>query len=292
MGLEIFSQSLIFGLLIGGLYALIGIGMALVFGVMRIINLAHGDFLMVSMYVSYWFWALSGLDPLLAVFISGPLLFGLGWLIQKYVINHLIRSRASEENQILLTFGLALMLQNAAMFAFTSDYRVVRTAYSNASLSVAGMSVSVPLLAAFSIAVVTTAALYLFLTRTRAGQAVRATAQDGDAAKLMGIDIERTYTVTFAVGAALAAIAGSLFATVFYVTPSVGGTYGLKAFVVVVLGGMGSVLGAVAGGLTLGVAESLGAVYISADYRDAVAFVLFVLVMMFRPGGLVGRMRL
>ena len=291
MDLSIFIQTVTSGILLGGLYALIALGMTLIFGVMRIINLAHGEFLMVGMYVCYILFKHWGVDPYLSLVVSVPLLFVIGVVIQRYLILPVIKSNAPGENQILLTAGIGLVMTNAALLIFSPNYFTVLTSYSNATVSLGKISVSLPLLWDFLISFGITGLLYLFIMKTDTGCSIRAVAQNIESARLMGINTDRIMIITFGVGAALVGAAGTLFMPIFYVFPAIGELFTLKAFIVTVLGGMGSALGALVGGVTLGVVEQIGASYISMALKDALGFVIFVLVLIFRPSGLVGKSR-
>lgn len=284
-----FLQTIVSGFLTGSLYALIGIGLTIIFGVMRVINFAHGELLMIGMYITYWLFHLLGVDPLLSLLVTMPLLFLLGAGIQRWLIAPSIR--APEENLILLTVGVSLVLSNLALLLWTADYRTVKASYSGLAWRLGGISFSVPLLMGFGIALALTGVLFLFLMRTDMGRAIRATAQNRESALLMGIPVQKISMITFGIGASLAGAAGTLLDPVYYIYPNVGAPFTLKAFVIVVLGGMGNVVGALTGGLILGVAESLGAVYISTGYRDAVGFVIFLLILTLRPSGLFGGSR-
>ena len=291
MDLSIFIQTVTSGILLGGLYALIALGMTLIFGVMRIINLAHGEFLMVGMYVCYILFKHWGVDPYLSLVVSVPLLFVIGVAIQRYLILPVIKSNAPGENQILLTAGIGLVMTNAALLIFSPNYFTVLTSYSNATVSLGKISVSLPLLWDFLISFGITGLLYLFIMKTDTGCSIRAVAQNIESARLMGINTDRIMIITFGVGAALVGAAGALFMPIFYVFPAIGELFTLKAFIVTVLGGMGSALGALVGGVTLGIVEQIGASYISMALKDALGFVIFVLVLIFRPSGLVGKSR-
>jgi branched-chain amino acid transport system permease protein len=291
MDLSIFIQTVTSGVLLGGLYGLIALGMTLIFGVMRVINLAHGEFLMIGMYVSYILFTKFGVDPYLSIVVSVPLLFVIGIAIQRFLLMPLIKAKAPGENQILMTAGIGLVMTNAALLIFSPNYFTVLTSYSNATASIGKISVSLPLLWDFLISFGITGILYLFIMKTDTGCSIRAVAQNIESARLMGINTDRIMIITFGVGAALVGAAGTLFMPIFYVFPAIGELFTLKAFIVTVLGGMGSALGALVGGVTLGVVEQIGASYISMALKDALGFVIFVLVLIFRPSGLVGKSR-
>ena len=288
--MALFLQSVVSGLLVGGVYALIGIGLTLIFGVMRIINFAHGDLLMMGMYGTWIAFTAWKLDPFLSILLVFPALFLWGAFLQRTFINRVLG--ALPQNQILLTIGLGLVMSNTAMFLFTSDYRILTTSYSSESFQLAGLSLSSPLAVSFVITAVITAILYWFLMKTDTGQAIRATAQDRDAAQLMGINVRWMSILAFGLGAAFAGTAGALISPTYYIFPQVGQPFTLKAFVVVVLGGMGSVVGATLGGLLVGVTESLAAVYISSGLKDLVVYVVFLLILLFKPAGLLGKSRM
>ena len=287
----VFVQSVISGILVGGVYALIGIGLTIIFGVMRVINFAHGDLLMLGMYLTWrLFDSALHLDPFVSILVGIPAMFAFGALLQKVFINRVLN--ALPQNQILLTIGLGLIMSNTMMLAYTSDYRILSTSYSSSSFDVAGISISTPLAISFLITVVITAALYWFLLKTDTGQAIRATAQDRDAASLMGINVRRMSVLAFGIGTALAATAGALISPTYYIFPQVGSAFTLKSFVIVVLGGMGSILGATIGGVIVGVTESMAAVYISSGLKELFVFVLFLVILLVKPSGLLGKSRM
>jgi branched-chain amino acid transport system permease protein len=287
--MAIFTQALISGILIGGVYALVGVGLSIIFGVMRIINFAHGELLMLGMYATYYLFTLLHVDPFLSIVFTIPLLFLFGALLQKVFINRVLN--ALPQNQILLTIGLGLIMSNTVMLAFTSDYKILTTTYSSSSVKVSGISISSPLVISFVITLVIIAALSWFLLKTNTGQAIRATAQDREAATLMGINVGRMSMIAFGLGAALAGTAGALIAPTYYIFPQVGSVFTLKAFVITVLGGMGSVVGAMLAGVLIGVAESIGGLYFGSGWKEVVVFVLFLLVLLFKPSGLLGKSR-
>lgn len=285
--MNIFLQALISGILIGGVYALIGIGLTVIFGVMRVINFAHGDLLMLGMYGTFYLFSIFNIDPFLSILITIPFMFLYGGFLQKVFINRVLG--ALPQNQILLTIGLGLIMSNTVMLAFTSDYKILSTSYSSSSISIMGVSVSMPLFISFLITAAITATLYWFLYRTDMGQAIRATAQDREAAQLMGINVKRMSIIAFGLGASLAGTAGALISPTYYIFPQVGSIFTLKAFVITVLGGMGSIVGATVGGVLIGVAESVGGVYLGSGWKEVVVFVLFLLVLLFKPSGLMGK---
>jgi branched-chain amino acid transport system permease protein len=288
--MTLFLQSVVSGLLVGGVYALIGIGLTLIFGVMRIINFAHGDLLMMGMYTTWIAFTAWKVDPFVSILLVFPTLFLWGAFLQRTFINRVLG--ALPQNQILLTIGLGLVMSNAAMFLFTSDYRILTTSYSSDSFRLGGISLSSPLVVSFLITAAITAVLYWFLMKTDTGQAIRATAQDREAAQLMGINVRWMSILAFGLGAAFAGTAGALVSPTYYIFPQVGQPFTLKAFVVVVLGGMGSVIGATLGGLVVGITESLSAVYISSGLKDLVVYVVFLLILLFKPSGLMGKSRM
>ncbi len=285
-----FLQGAVGGLLIGGTYALIALGLNIVFGTMRVINFAQGTLLMAGMFLVYWLWVLTGLHPYLSPLVTVPLLFGFGYVIQKALVAPLFaRERAREPMSVLLlTLGLALALENLALLFFAADFKTVQTDLAMRTFKVGGIIVSVPRLIGLLTAGISGAALYLFFTRTDLGRAVRATGQDREAARLMGIDDFRVYNVAFGLSAGLMGIAAAILVPFYYVHPAVGTSFILKAFVIVVLGGMGSMPGAALGGLIVGVIEGVVGLYVQAAAAQIVLFGLFVVILFVRPAGLLG----
>ena len=284
--METFFQSLVSGLLTGSLYAMIAVGLTIVFGVMRIINMAHGEFIMLGMFGAFWAHESWGMDPFLSIVIWVPVMFAFGMAVHRFLLRKIIPS--GELNTLLYTAGLSLLIANLALLAWTGDYRTINLAYAMNPPRPFGIAVPIPLAIAFVVAIGITTALYLFLARTDTGRAVRATAQNPDAAALMGVNVPRIEQITFGLGTALAGAGGVLLAPSLYLYPTVGEILSVKCFVIVVLGRLGSVPGAILGGLLLAVVESLGAVYVSVAYKDVIGFVLFLLVLLFRPSGLWG----
>ncbi|HMK74910.1 MAG TPA: branched-chain amino acid ABC transporter permease [Thermodesulfobacteriota bacterium] len=297
---ELFLQTLISGFLLGGLYALIGLGMALIMGVMRIINLAHGDLMMVAMYVAYWLFTLFHLDPYLSIFVATPLLFFLGVGLQKFLINPVMKVESIlPHNQVILTVGIGMVLANLATVFFTSNYRSTPVSYASKAWYLTDfwkdapieLSLSAPWSLSFLTAVVITVALWFLLTKTDTGKSIRATAQDTDAALLMGVNVGVMRVVTFGIGAALVGGAGCLFIPIYYLYPSLGKQFTNVGFVITVLGGMGSTEGAIIGGVILGIFESMTATYLGMGWAPAGRFLIFVAALIFLPGGVASLLR-
>jgi branched-chain amino acid transport system permease protein len=287
MTLEIFMQTLASGVLIGLIYALVAIGLTMIFGVMDIVNFSHGEFLMFGMYSSFWLYALYALDPIFTLPLTTLFLFGLGVMVYKLVINKIIN--APMVSQLFTTFGLMLLFRGIAQFLWKPDFRTVERSIASGSLSIAGIQVGQPQVVAGVGAILVTMGVYLFLTKTRAGAALEATAADKDAARLMGIDSQKMFSLAWGIGAACAGIAGALLSTFFPIFPEVGANFILIAFVVVNLGGFGSIVGALIAGILVGVIEVLGGFLLGPQYKLAIVLALFLAVLMFRPQGLMGK---
>ena len=277
------------GLLVGGIYALLATGLTLVAGVVNIFNFGHGALLMLGAYTTFWTFTLLGIDPYLSVFLSGPILFAVGYLIQRFAITPVLE--APEHNLLLITLGVGLFLENLALFLWTPDYRTVRPTYSGATVELGPAVISVARIAACAIALLITVGLWALVRFTDLGKAMRASAQEREGSLLMGIDISRVYALTFGLGAACAGIGGSLITPFFVLSPDMGHLYLLTLFVIIVLGGLGSFFGALVGGLIVGVAESLGALYLEASIKQVVPFAIFIVILLFRPNGLFGARR-
>ena len=285
--MSVFLQARVAGVLIGGIYSLIGIGMSLIMGVMGIINLAHGQLMMVAMYITFMLSHYLHIDPYFSLLVAMPCLFLLGAFLQRFLLNPLIKINSIlPENQVLMTVGIGMVLAEIARFIFSSDYKSVKTSYSSSAFFIGNISFNVAMCIAFLFAVVLTILLFWFLLKTDTGRSIRATAQDKDAATLMGVNTGRITVITFGLGSALVASAGCLLMPIYYLFPDIGGPFTLKAFVITILGGLGSTVGAIFGGVVLGIAESMGATYIGMGYKEMFGFVIFVLVLIFLPGGL------
>ena len=296
--METFFQTLITGILTGGLYALIGIGLNMVFGVMRVVNFAHGALVMVAMYLTWLIFEQMGIDPFLALFITLPVMFLFGVILQRIFIEHILD--AAELNQILLTEGLGIILVNAALLMFSADYQLINPdgEVYNGVMRIAGIALDYKRIVAFIIALILTGALFWFLTRTDTGKSMRAVAQDREAAQLMGINVGWIGQLAMGIGVAMAGAAGTLLIPIYQrVEPFIGNPFTLRAFVVVVLGGMGSITGATVGGIVLGVVEAFAGTY-NPDFLGGATnapiygFFIFLLILLFKPSGLLGGSRL
>jgi branched-chain amino acid transport system permease protein len=280
------AQAVINGLLIGGIYALVSIGVTLIFGVVKIVNFAQGEFVMIGMYISFFLASIFGVDPLLSLLISMPTLFAVGVLAQHFLIRRVLA--LGDMPQIFLTFALSLLLMNIALLLFTANYRTVQTAYSELSFHIGPLYFAVAKLIAFAIAMLLSGVLYLFLHGTDLGKAMRAAAQNREVAMLMGINPDRVFCVAVGVALALAGAAGSLLMPFYPAYPLVGQIFVLMAFVAVVLGTLGNITGALIASLMMGVAESLGVQFVGADSGLIVVFVMLLLTLALRPNGLFG----
>src|SRR5512142_1785387 len=275
-------------IMLAGLYATMAYGLGLIYGVLRVVNLAHGGVIMAGAYLGWLLHGSLGLDPYLAIPIVVVVSFAFGIAMYRVLVRHLPRGAAGGPASLLLLFGVWLLLRNVAYLAFTGNDQAIRTSYSTRSVEVLGSWVSLNRLAVLAIAIVTPALLHLLLTRTYLGRAIRAVAQNADSCTIVGIDVERVYTFTFGLGTALAGLAGLLSATIFSFNPSFGSGELLKSFVVVVLGGLGNVLGTTVAALLLALVEVFAIMVLPSYLTGAVGFVMLVLVLVLRPGGLFG----
>lgn len=280
-------QILANGLILGGLYACIAAGFSLVWGVLNVINILHGSFIVLGGYLAFFAYSIAGIHPFLAILIAAPLFFALGYAIQAGLINRMIATPVLLT--LTLTFGLDLMLSNAMLVAFSADFRKLILEPPLGVLSFGSLVLPVDRLSAMALALALTGLLYLVLARSRIGRAIVAVRMDREAAALMGVNVRRIYAVTFGLGALMAGASGALLAMIFPISPLVGPVYLGKAFVICVLGGLGSVPGAMIGGLTLGVVESFGALWFGPEHAVTLSFTLLIVVLVLRPSGLLGK---
>jgi branched-chain amino acid transport system permease protein len=285
------AQQIVLGILIGGLYGLAAAGLSLVFGVLKVLNVAHGELIMLGGYAAFWSVALLGVDPFGSLALVAPLSLLAGVVLYGALFGFVVRANQEtrEKNSLLIGFGLALVLHATAVRLWTADERSVVTPYGGAVISVGGLSIPVVRLMSLLLAFAIIGGLQLLLTHWRWGKAIRATADDWQAALLTGIDVRRAYLLAFAIGTGLAGAAGVLVTVSYSVSPSIGLEWTLKALIVVVLAGLGSMIGTFVGGILLGVAEALSAAAFGGPYREVVGLVLFVVVLCARPRGLFGR---
>jgi len=283
----LFLQALVTGLLMGGVYAVYSSGFSLIFGVMNIVNIFHGELIMIGAFTTYWLFTLYHVDPFLTLPVSILSASLLGYAIQRLLINRVVE--APPMMSYLCTFGIHLILANLALLAWSADFRTVTTSYSGKGFSIGPITVPLARLATFTIAIVTTFAIYWFLEKNRHGKAIRAASQDKEMARLVGIDIRKVYALTFALGAGITGMAGGLISTYFVIYPQMGLPYTIIAFCVVVLGGMGYIPGALIGGLLLGIIQSLTATYLTSGLSVAITFILLFVILILKPQGIMGR---
>ena len=275
------------GILLGGLYASVALGLSIVFGVLRLVNLAHGELLIGAAFLSFWVIDLLGVDPLLALLVVAPAMFIIAYPIQRFVLTPVLTR--SEEAPLVATFGLSLLATGLLVELAGSDPRSLDASWASSGFEVAGVNIRVAYLLAFVFGVALVALTHLALTRTRTGTAVRAAAADPDTAAVMGMDVQRLYALTFGVAAAMAAVGGTFVGVAFSFTPTAGLGWLLIGFAVVVLGGIGSVSGTLLGGLAVGVVEAVGIEIVGGAYRDLIVYGLFFLALTIRPTGIFGR---
>jgi branched-chain amino acid transport system permease protein len=286
--MEVFLRPLINALLISGVYTMVAVGLSLIFGVLKIINFAHGAFLMLSMYMGYWFWKITGLNNYLAILVVIPLMLAFGYLAEMILVEPLIKRERAEVVEplsvLLVTTGLWLLLENAALVIFKADPRAIQIDYPTIQLY--KIFISVDRLIVFLISIMIVIALYVFLTNSTMGKKIRATTQDRDAAALQGIDIYRIYRITFGLGTAIVGLCGVLILPAYYTSPSVGSSFIINAFVVIVLGGIGSIPGVLVASIIVALVESFGTAAISTSMGEMLVFIVFILFLLFRPQGL------
>lgn len=285
--MDLLAQILVNGVLQGGLYAVMALGLALVWGVLNIVNLSHGAFIMLGGYTSWYLYTYLHLDPFLGLPLTAVVMFAFGYGIQRGLLNLVIR--APMFNTLLITFGLEVVLTYLAQLVFSADFRTINPPYAGSSLTLGPLVLPVARLAAFAVAIILTVGMWLFLLRTRLGRAIRATAQNLLAARLHGVEPRHLYAMTFGLGIALAGMAGTLYGTVSQINPYIGASLTAKSFAIAIIGGLENPLGVLVGGLFLGIVESLTTLYIGQTYADVASFGILVLVLIVRPGGLLGR---
>jgi branched-chain amino acid transport system permease protein len=287
--MEMLLQIIASGLLLGGIYALLSVGLNLIFGVIKIVNLAHGDFLMMGMYATFFLFTLKDINPYVSVLIIFPAFVLVGVLIFRFIIKPLLGKAETEVNTIIATAGLGFVLQNLALMLWKSDFRAIETNLTGKSYEFAGIMLSAGRTWAFVICIAIALILYYILMKTKVGTHIRAVSQDTDAATLMGINVNRIYTLTFAAGIALVGAAGAIITPTFYVYPTVGLYFNTMAFIIVVLGGLGSFTGALIGGLLIGLVESFAGVMASSELAQVFSLLIFLFILFVKPEGIMGK---
>jgi len=284
-------QSTLNGIMMGSMYGLTALGLTLIFGVMKVVNFAHGSLLMVGMFAAYWLILLTGMHPLLALCIVPPALFFFGYYLQDLIIRPVFKAEHQVREPltvIIVTTGVWYVLDNLALMLFGAEYRTVKTSITGQSFSLGDVIVSVPKLLGFLVTLATATGLHLFLQKTRTGKAIRATSLDREAANLMGIDQYKIYNLAFGLGTATAGVAGCVLVPFYYVYPSVGVVFDIRAFIIVVLGGLGSIKGAVLGGIVVGLIESVFAQYMTSTWTEAIIYAIFLIILFYKPSGFFG----
>ena len=285
--MNLLLQVLANGILQGGLYAIMALGLALVWGVLNIVNLAHGAFIMLGAYVSWYTFTWLGLDPFLGLPLTALVMFAVGYGVQRGILN--LIARAPMFNTLLVTFGLEVVLTYLAQLVFSADFRTINPSYAGQNVSLGGLTIPLVRLGAFGAAILLTLLMWYFLLHTRLGRAIRATAQNLSAARLHGVEPRHLYAVTFGLGLALAGAAGGLYGMVSQINPYIGATLTVKSFAIAIIGGLENPLGVIVGGLVLGLIEALATLYIGPTFSDVASFSVLVLVLIVRPSGLLGR---
>lgn len=279
--MDMFLQACVNGLLMGGFYSLMGMGQNIIFGVMKIVNFCHGEMLMVGMYLTFVLYTFFGIDPYLAVPIVAVCMFCIGAVIQHTLITPSLGTK-SFTNLLFLTVGLGLLLSNGALVIFGSDYRSIRTAYSQTYIPIGPVTMALPRLISFGVLVVVTIALFVFLKYTTVGKQIRAVSQNAVGAEVVGIDVKKIYILTYGLGVALAGTAGALLTQFYTIFPTAGASFGFRALIVVVVGGLGSIPGAFLAGIFLGLLETMSALFISPSYSDLIVFMTFIIILVVR----------
>jgi branched-chain amino acid transport system permease protein len=280
-------QAILNGILFGAVYVCIGMGFSLAWGVMNIINLAHGSFIMLGAYITYTLFTYLKIDPFLTLPISMLALYFIGYALQKYLLNYIIR--ASIFITLTFTFGLQILIANVALLIWTADFKSAAPGYSGEGIVLGGLVLPYIRCAIFIVALILTYLFYLLMARTKTGKAINATALNLEGAKTVGVDVAEIYARTMGISAALGGAAGALISPIMTINPFIGGPLVGKAFVVAILGGLGGTMGSFAGGMALGLAEQVGSLFFSSGYQEAIGFIVLVLVLIFRPQGIVGK---
>jgi branched-chain amino acid transport system permease protein len=284
--MEMLAQQLIDGVLIGLVYSLLAIGLTLIWGVMNVINFAHGEFLMIGMFLSYWLYTLAGVDPLFSIPLNAAVLFLLGMFIYRFIISKVMTGPLLA--QLVVTFGISIFLANFAALIWTPNYRLIGHTILSGTWHLSGIILSVPKVVSSIGSILTSFAVFWFLRHTRTGKAILAVEMDREAALIMGINTERINSLSFGIGCALVGVAGALLATHYYIYPFVGGTFGLICFCIVALGGFGSIEGAFIAGILVGVAQTVGGYVFNPAYKLAIVFLIYLITVWIRPQGLMG----
>ena len=287
----IFIQIVTDGLILGGVYAIIAVGLSLIFGVMRIVNFAHGAFVMVAMYISYVIITSLNLDPYISMIIVTLIMFVLGFMLQKFVFNNLLQKEKAREPMSVLMFtaGLEMVLIYVAQMIFTATPVIAKTNYVGLTFMIGNTVIVVTKIIAFGVALLATFVLYIFLRKTETGRAMRATSQNRSVARLMGVNEKLIYCLAFGIGSAIVGLSAGLLVPYFPITPTTGAVFGLKSFVIVVLGGKGSIMGALLGGLLIGLVSSIVGQYLNMAYAEIFVFLIFVGVLIFKPSGFLSK---
>ncbi len=280
-----FTQAVISGILMGAVYALLALGLTMIFGVMHVINIAHGEMLMLGAYVSFWLFHHFGLSPLLSIVFAAPLMFAVGALLEKGIIERVVED--IETNSLLVTFGISICIVNIAIWLWTTDFKAIP--YLSGSWFYGSLVFPKPRVVGAALALLLTSIVYFFLKFSRLGKAIRATAGSHDLAATCGVYVKRIYLITFGLASAMGGAAGVLASIMFAIYPEMGDSFLMRSFTVIVLGGMGHVMGAVLGGILLGLAEGIGSLYLSGEGGGAISFAILLLILIFRPSGLLGR---
>lgn len=286
MNLSMFSAAVLNGLMFGSIYALVALGLTLIYGVLHIINFAHGALLMLALYATYFLFSIAGIDPYLALVIVVPGSFVFGYVLYRWGIGKLAQGK--DQNILLITLGLSIIFENGAMFFFSADQKVINVSYAYDSVDLGVVLLALPKVISFFASLAICLLLWAWMKTTDMGKAIRAVAKERQGARLVGIDVEHIFAVSYGVGLACLGAAGCLLLPSFYVDPFTGNTFVIVAFTIVVLGGMGSFIGALVGGFIIGVTESLGGMYLGESLGQIGISLIFILILLFRPTGLFG----